>query len=75
MGVPEEKGECNTLPLFTDSVMTLGTTTERSDTPLLLMVVLRITGMHLCGGIDCQTHCGEVTHRTDVDGTGKWSSL
>ena len=58
-----------TLPLFTKSVATLGTTTERSDTPPILMVVLRVTGMHLHGGIDRQTRCWEVTHRTDVTGT------
>ena len=75
MEVPEEKGERNTLSLFTESVVTLGTTAERRDTPPILMVVLHVTKMHLRGGIDCQTHCGEVTHRTNVIGIEKWSSL
>ena len=75
MGVPKEKGECNTLLLFIERVITLGTTTERSDTPPILMVVLHVTKLHLRGGIDRQTHCGEVTHRTNVIGIEKWSSL
>ena len=75
MGVPEEKGERNTLPVFTESVATLGTTTERSDTPPILMVVLHVTGTSPCGGIDRHPRCGEVGLYTDVTGIGKWSSL
>ena len=70
MGVPKEKGECNTLLLFIERVTTLGTTTERSDTPPILMVVLCVTGLHLRGGIDHR----EVTHQTDMTRIGKWNS-
>ena len=75
MGVLEEKGERNSLPLFTKSVATLGITIERSDTPPILMVVLRVIGTSLRRGIDCHTRYGKVAHCTDVTGLGKWSPL
>ena len=75
MGVPEEEGECYTLPLFTESVATLGTTIERSDTPPILMAVFHVTRTSLRGERDCHIHHGKVAFCTDVTGTGKGSSL
>ena len=75
MGVLEEKGEWNTLPLFTERVTTLGTTAKRSNTPPILVVVLYVIGTSLHWEIDRHIRHKEVALYTDMTETGKWSSL
>ena len=75
MGVLQEKGQWNTLLLFTERVATLGTTAKRSDTPPILMVVLCVIGTSLHWEIDRHIRHEEVALCTDMTETGKWSSL
>ena len=74
MGVPEENGGDSLLPLFTESVATLGLTTRTSDTPPIPERVHHAAVTSLRGETDHPTHRVEANNHTDKTRTGRWSS-
>ena len=74
MGVPEENGGDSLLPLFTESVATLGLTTGTSDTPPIPERVHHAAVTSLCGETDHPTHRAEADNHIGETRIGRWSS-